>query len=1003
MPSRVIAYPTVILLICSVVYAQKLSDSRPIEVEQDLVSAILYLKGDYQSTASEMLKTHKRLVTPRLCNALLTAAATSSAMGNYLRSLFLCAVAKEAAIQLENKSLLGQALYRIGRTQFDKGDAKAAERELLVCKQVFEEVNSSSDLVYTLADLSAVQIYEAEYSKGEDYARKALETGGSEAARNGSERPGVPPPQYGLAVAWSSLGHAASWKGDYPSALECFNKSLTLWKELRQSGFWSAGNIADALIDIAHVYQAMGDHIRVLQNLSQAMEVAKTLLDQGRTATILNDLGVLYIEQGDFSKASEFLEQSREVFERLNNKREVARNLLNIGVVNQRQGKNAAALVAFQESLRKSEAIEAIELIIAAREGLGSVYTAEREYSRAADCLDGALLVAENLRDKIRMAELYWRKSQLLYDQSRYAESNAEAQKACEIADALQSPLLKYLALSLSARSYRAQGKLQAAVEAATQAIASVEQMRGQVAGAEREQQLFFENRISPYHEMVSILVQQGKTEDALKYAEHARARVLLDVLRNGRISINKSMSERDREEERRLYSEMVSLNTQIRAQRMNPGFDNKSIQQLENRLQQARDAYETFQATLYSIHPQLKGQRGVFPDFTMGVAHDLIANTKTAILEYVVTDETTFLFVLSRDSATASNIRINVCPIRIKRDALSAAVEHFRSLLSTNHPGFRQAGRDLYDLLVKPAEPFLRMTHTLCFIPDGPTWNLSFQAVQNERDQYLLENYAVYYAPSLQVLAEMKKKSETLKTLPTGRQGVWSSPDHLTPTLYAVGNPAVGGETMSRAVSLRNAPFVSLPETEKEVQSLETEVYGSKASLVRIGAAAREETVKAEMENYRVLHFATHGVLDDRNPLYSYLVLAPGNDSKEDGLLEAWELMQMDLKAKLAVLSACDTARGHIAEGEGIIGMTWAFFVAGVPATVASQWQVPSESTTKLMVAFHKVLVKSPSGIGTSAADAWRQAALLMINDPRYRMKPYYWAGFVLIGDAGH
>src|SRR5262249_45629529 len=134
---------------------------------------------------------------------------------------------------------------------------------------------------------------------------------------------------------------------------------------------------------------------------------------------------------------------------------------------------------------------------------------------------------------------------------------------------------------------------------------------------------------------------------------------------------------------------------------------------------------------------------------------------------------------------------------------------------------------------------------------------------------------------------------------------------------------------------------------------------------------------------------------------LYSYIVLAPSSDSKEDGLLEAWELMRMDLSAELAVLSACDTARGRIGDGEGLIGMTWALFVAGVPTTVASQWQAPSETTAPLMIAFHKKLASVGSAGRSSTAEAWRQAALEMIRDPRYRTKPYYWAGFVVMGDG--
>ena len=111
-----------------------------------------------------------------------------------------------------------------------------------------------------------------------------------------------------------------------------------------------------------------------------------------------------------------------------------------------------------------------------------------------------------------------------------------------------------------------------------------------------------------------------------------------------------------------------------------------------------------------------------------------------------------------------------------------------------------------------------------------------------------------------------------------------------------------------------------------------------------------------------------------------------------------------MKLNAETVVLSACDTARGRIGNGECLIGMTWALFVAGVPTTLASQWQVPSETTTRLMLSFHRKVVDG-GGSGAkkiSKAEAWRQAALVMMNDPRYRMKPYYWAGFVVVGDGG-
>jgi CHAT domain-containing protein len=175
--------------------------------------------------------------------------------------------------------------------------------------------------------------------------------------------------------------------------------------------------------------------------------------------------------------------------------------------------------------------------------------------------------------------------------------------------------------------------------------------------------------------------------------------------------------------------------------------------------------------------------------------------------------------------------------------------------------------------------------------------------------------------------------------------------------------------------------------------------LFGATRSKVYVGAEAREDRTKAEAGKARVLHFATHGVLNNAAPLYSHLVLAPGGSS-EDGLLEAWELMQLDLKAELAVLSACETARGRFGAGEGMIGLTWALFVAGVPTTLVSQWKVESAGTRDLMLNFHRGL-RAPIAAGRQTkAEAIRQAALKLMKNPE-TSHPFYWAGFVLVGDG--
>jgi CHAT domain-containing protein len=248
-----------------------------------------------------------------------------------------------------------------------------------------------------------------------------------------------------------------------------------------------------------------------------------------------------------------------------------------------------------------------------------------------------------------------------------------------------------------------------------------------------------------------------------------------------------------------------------------------------------------------------------------------------------------------------------------------------------------------------------------------------------------------------------MKKKAVAQRV--TGRSA--NSDGYLTkvsatasptlPRLLAMGNPSLSGRTVSRLSFTRSeGAFDSLPQAEQEVKAI-GEIYGAQESTILIGTTAREETFKATASKYPVLHFAAHGVLDDVNPLYSRILLATESDS-EDGFLEAREIMKLDLHADLAVLSACQTARGQVGSGEGLIGMSWALFIAGTSTTVASQWKVDSASTARLMIDFHRNLQSEKVRTGT--AEALRQAAIKLMADPKYR-HPFFWSGFVVVGNG--
>ncbi|HEU4511261.1 MAG TPA: CHAT domain-containing tetratricopeptide repeat protein, partial [Pyrinomonadaceae bacterium] len=558
--------------------------------------------------------------------------------------------------------------------------------------------------------------------------------------------------------------------------------------------------------------------------------------------------------------------------------------------------------------------------------------------------------------------------------QGKYAEMLEVSRRAAQLAESLNDSEELWSAQERIGRALAGLGQPAEARENFLAAIATLEFMRRNVAGGEQQQQSFLENRLSPWHGLIDLLVSQGKYAEALKFAEQSKARVLLDTLQAGRANIRQTLSKEEQQAEEQHRRRLVTLNSQLTTEVRRDKPDATRLAELKKEVEKARLEYEDFETRLYLAHPELRLQRGDAPIIGSEELSSLLPDASSALLEYVVGEQQTYLFVVTKDKPD-----VVVYTLPIKRDELARQAEAFRLQLAGRDLGFRISAGKLYDVLVKPAEAQLRGKTNLIISPDNTLWDLPFQALVAGGKRFMIEDAAITYAPSLTVLREMTKRRKTL-----------AGPA----TLLALGNPGVSDEVAKR-VALRDGKLEPLPEAEQEVKAL-GRLYGTSNSKVYVGADAREDRVKTEASRARILHFATHGILNNASPLYSHLALANGA-AGEDGLLEAWELMQMDLQADLAVLSACETARGRIGAGEGMIGFSWAMFIAGVPSIVVSQWKVESAGTRDLMVNFHRSLISKPKAAKT---EALRQSALKLMKNPE-TSHPFYWAGFILVGDG--
>jgi CHAT domain-containing protein len=894
-------------------------------------------------------------------------------------------LALQVATELPDQRLTAITLYKTGWYQFGQGNIASAIDRYLQSKNAFERVGSRRDLIYVLADLGTLYIYSSDFKKAKEYSEQSLAI--AEEFKGASGPGGEWPDEYGLGAALSNLGNISKREGEYEKAVEYFQKSLVLYKKIDAGDGKYSAQIIDSLADIGRTYSTKGDYVRALPYLDRALALAHASRNTNRVASVCNSLGILYTNQRDYPKAIEFFRQGLQLANQLNDRFKQASLLLNIAVAYQFQKDFKQALENFQASLQVAKSINDREILIHVGEGIGAIYKEQGKYADAMKSLDESLLLARAIEDRTRIAELLWRKAEVYYAKSDFMASVSSAAEAAQIADQLGLRNMSYLALTTLGRAYRARKEDASAVQAFSRAIAGIEGMRDQVASLQQGKQLFFEDKVGPYHEMVDLLLssQISKTTfDAFLYAERAKGRVLLDVVGGSAVNLEKAMSQTEQDSNRRLSNEIAELNRRIGMEKSKSDSDILLLRNLNDQLHSARMKYEAFQNSLYAAHPELRIQRRQASPLSANDVSKFLKH-ETAFLEYVVTESRTYLLVLTKGESDVLDLRRY--PLNIDDKSLTQRTREFRDMLAEQSPTFASSSRQLYDLLIGPALEQLKGVTTLCVIPDGVLWELPFQALQTKDDRYLLEDYSVYYAPSLAVLKEMSERRRSV--------------DRLPPSLLAFGNPRLSSEVTANVKAVyRSEVLGPLPEAESEVKAL-SKIWSPARRKVLTGAAAEKKTFKSEAGQYALIHLATHGILDDSNPMYSRLVMARSeNDPDDDGLLEAREIMQLNLHADLVVLSACQTARGRFGAGEGVVGMSWAFLVAGVPTMVASQWKVDSASTATLMIDFHRRLKDRKADNPSTKANALRQAALNLKTDPRYR-HPFFWASFAMIGDG--
>ena len=450
---------------------------------------------------------------------------------------------------------------------------------------------------------------------------------------------------------------------------------------------------------------------------------------------------------------------------------------------------------------------------------------------------------------------------------------------------------------------------------------------------------------------------------EAFEIVEQARGRALTDSLRR-----HKRWMEKNSAEENPAKAQIEDLQRQLRQL-----HSSEERAQLLDKLDVAEAMFANNEYERAQIKQLVPTRPVSLRAFQGSLRPDEMA------LEYVLASPNSFCLTITQKTAT-----VDTLPARAQ---IEAAVGYYLEDVKAKKP-FSTPARQLYEWLLadcvgKNAPP------QLVLVPDGRLNDLPFDTLVDLSGRYVLESHVVAVAPSATVFHMLRAGGDSKATYTFLGVGYDKGPTVASTLPDRIQRDVRG------IFGLDNPVLSPLPYSREEVQSAAQ--FMGPGSIVLFGSRATKENVVAEpLVDFKILHFAVHGVADEHNPDRSALVFREGTTPNDDGLLQVRDIRRLSLDADLVTLSACDTGVGKIEGEEGVDSLTGAFLMAGARNVLASLWSVNDRWTATLMDKFYHNLAA-----GMDVSRALRQAKLDILNQYGATVPPRYWAGFVLFGEG--
>jgi CHAT domain-containing protein/tetratricopeptide (TPR) repeat protein len=850
----------------------------------------------------------------------------------------------------------------LGLARKSRGETDEARAELDRALELFTRLGEPRSQAAVLSNLATVDLATGELRRARDRLQRALEL-----ARAAGDR-------LAEAKALNNLGLVHNLRGESRRSLESYRLALDLLRALGDRR-----GEATALHNVGSAYDDLGDSETALAYFRQALATARELGDRAGEAASLQNLGVLHQRRGEIAEGRRHLEQALALARAMGDRAKEARALTGLGGALRRQGELAAAQATLEQAVPIARELGDRETAAAVAHALGVVATERGDAAGAVAHLEQALRLTQALGARAREAEVV---------------------------------------LSL-AEAHRRGGDLAAARTAGEQAVAQIESLRAQVAG-QALRSAFGASRQRFYETQVAILMDLHRREPgaghdaaALVASERGKARALLEILAETRAEVRQGAAPALLERER-LAREEVAAGELLRLERLRTGAAPADVAAAETKLEAALAEHRRAETDLLASSPRYAALVHPEPLDLAGLRREVL-DAETTLVEVSLGEERGVLWAVTLTQVRSVELPGRAAVEALAREVYAALTERNnapeaesvaarRRRLEEADAAFARSGGALARLLFAGVADLLA-GRRLVVVPDGALHYVPFAALPAPAGGGpLLLEHEVVSLPSASVLAVLRR--EAARRRPAARQlalladPVFASDDPRVLSALAAERSRAVASTERRGPLDGDPPPARFPRLRFSRQEAEAiaALVAPEQRLVALDFAAARDTVRDDrLADYRLIHFATHGLLDSRHPELSSLVLSLVDEQgrPQDGFLRLADIYNLQLNADLVVLSACRTALGQEMRGEGIVGLTRGVMYAGSPRVVASLWSVEDRATAQLMRRFYDGMV----GRRLRPAAALRAAQLELAGSDRLH-PPYYWAAFVLQGE---